>query len=245
MVDVHRYHQISESSHRIMNPLALDRLMLVGEICKLREGVRILDLACGKGEMLCQFARRFGTSGVGIDVFSPVLEDARRRAGELRVGKQVEFVQGDASTPPSEIGSFDVVSCLGASWIGGGLTGTLEIMKDHVEAGGWLLVGDVYWARPPSVALENRYGQTFADLEGTLDLFEAARVDLVEMVITNLDDWDRYEASQWLNVSDWLLANPDHEDAAHLRALRGESRRNYLAEERGTIGWGVFVGRLP
>lgn len=245
MVDVHRYHQISESSHRIMNPLALDRLMLVGEICKLREGMRILDLACGKGEMLCQFARRFGTSGVGIDVFPPVLEDARRRAGELRVGEQVEFVQGDAATPPSGIGSFDVVSCLGASWIGGGLAGTLEIMKDHVGAGRWLLVGDVYWARPPSVALENRYGQTFADLEGTLDLFEAARVDLVEMVITNLDDWDRYAASQWLNVSDWLLANPDHEDAARLRALRDESRRNYLAEERGTIGWGVFVGRLP
>lgn len=244
MVDVHRYHQIAESSHRIMNPLSLDRLMLVGEICQLHEGLGILDLACGKGEMLCQFAERFGTSGVGIDLFPPVVDDARRRASELGVSDRLEFLNGDASAP-SGVGDFDVVSCLGASWIGGGLAGTLQIMKDHVEEGGWLLVGEVYWARPPSAELASRYGEQFADLAGTLDVFESVGVDLVEMVLSNLDDWDRYSASQWLNVSDWLLANPDHEEAAEVRAVRDESRRNYLAEERGTLGWGVFLGRAP
>ncbi len=76
----------------------------------------------------------------------------------------------------------------------------------------------MYWARPPSAKLSARYGQPFADLAGTLDVFESADVDLVEMVLTNDDDWDRYAASQWLNVANWLDANPDQPDAAAVRA---------------------------
>lgn len=242
MVDVHRYHQISESTHRIMNPLAPERMMLLGEICRLGPQSRVLDLACGKGEMLCRFAARFGSSGAGIDIFPPLLAEARARAAELGVSHLVELVEGDASKPMS-FGRFRVVSCIGATWIGGDLAGTLEIMKRHVEPGGWLLVGEVYWARPPSPELEARYGQPFADLVGTLDVFEAAGLDLLEMVLASDDDWGRYAASQWLNVADWLAANPKDPDASAVRATRDESRRQYLAEERGTLGWGVFVAR--
>jgi hypothetical protein len=57
VVDVHRYHEISEVDHRILNPLALDQLVAIGDICGLRVGHRHLDLASGAGEMLCQYAR--------------------------------------------------------------------------------------------------------------------------------------------------------------------------------------------
>lgn len=242
MVDVHRYHRISESTHRIMNPLALERLLLVGDICRLNAASQVLDLACGKGELLCQFAARHGAAGVGVDVYPPVIEDGRARAVELGVAGRVEFLEGDAAKP-LDLGTFDVVSCLGASWIGGGLAGTLQIMLRHAIARAWLLVGEVYWARPPSSELATRYGQAFTDLAGTLDVFEGAGLDLVEMVLTSTDDWDRYAASQWLNVADWLDANPDDPDAAAVRAERDDARRRYLTDERGTVGWGVFVLR--
>ncbi|MGH9171652.1 MAG: SAM-dependent methyltransferase [Acidimicrobiales bacterium] len=244
MVDVHRYHQISESTHRIMNPLSFDRMMLVGDICRLTSGDRLLDLACGKGEMLCQFAARYGVTGVGVDIFMPSVSEARARAAELGVEAAVVFREGDAAEP-LDLGRFDAVSCIGASWIGGGLAGTFEIMKRHVEPGGWVLVGDVYWKQAPSAELADQYGQEFADLAGTLELFEAAGLELVEMVLTNDDDWDRYAASQWLNVSDWLIDNPDDRDAADVLAQRDESRCQYLTEGRATLGWGVFVGRVP
>jgi SAM-dependent methyltransferase len=245
MVSVHRYHQISESSHRIMNPLSLERMMLVGNICRLDHTTRILDLASGKGEMLCQFALKFGVAGVGVDIHPPVVADARARAAELGVDGALEFLEGDAAEPLDVKGRFDVVSCIGATWIGGGLAGTLKIMKAHAEPGGWLLIGDVYWATPPSDELATRYGQEFADLAGTLDIFGQAGLDLVEMVLTNNDDWDRYAASQWLNVSDWLIANPDDPEAAEILDRRNQSRRRYLEEERGCLGWGMFVGRVP
>lgn len=242
MIDVHRYHEISEATHRIMNPVPLENLMLVGEICQLAPGSRSLDLACGKGEMLCQYAARFGVTGVGVDIYPPVIADARARAIELRVDDRVEFFEGDASKA-LDVGHFDVVSCLGASWIGGGLLGTLQIMQRHAAPRAWLLVGDVYWAHPPSNELATRYGQTFADLAGTFEIFEMAGVDVLEMVLTSSDGWDRYTASQWLNVANWLDANPEHQDAAAVRAERDESRRRYVTDERGTLGWGVFVGR--
>ena len=227
-----------------MNPLAHDRMMLLGEICGLDSKTEILDLASGKGEMLSQFARTFGVFGIGVDIFPPLLEEATLRALELGVEDRVRFEEGDASKP-LDLGRFGVVSCIGATWIGGNLAGTLEIMKRHLQPGGWILVGEVYWARPPSAELAARYGQEFADLVGTLDIFEAAQIDLVEMVLTNEHDWDRYAASQWLNVSDWLIANPDHLDAPAVLAERNESRRRYLSEGRRTLGWGVFVGRAP
>ncbi len=243
MIDVARYHEISESTHRILNPLTPEHLMLVGEICQLRPGARLLDLACGKGEMLCRFAAQLGITGVGVDIFPPVVADARARAFALGVAGRVEFVEADAAEP-LDLGRFDVVSCLGASWIGGGLAGTLQIMQRYATARAWLLVGEVYWARPPSGELATRYGQDFADLAGTLAHFEGAGVDLVEMVLSSEDEWDRYTASQWLNVAHWLDTHPEHPDAPAVRAERDESRRRYLTDERATLGWGVFIGRL-
>ena len=158
----------------------------------------------------------------------------------------MQWSSSKASSERRNVGEpFDVVSCIGATWIGNGLAGTLALMKQRVRSGGWILVGDVYWAELPSAELAQGYGQEFADLAGTLGIFEAAGVDLVEMVLASADDWDRYTASQWLNVSDWLNANPDDPDAAEIRETRDRSRRRYLTEGRRCLGWGVFVGRAP
>jgi len=245
MVSVFRYHEISESSHRIMNPLSLGKLRLLGEICCIAAGTRLLDLACGKGEMLCLFARDLGACGVGIDIHLPFLAEARARATKLGVERAVTFIEGDAGDPPELGEGFDVVSCIGATWIAGGLSGTLELMRQRVVPGGWLLVGEVYWAEPPPPHVKQKYatGQGFADLAGTLDRFEAADLELVEMVLASPEDWDRYAASQWLNVSNWLAANPDDAEAPEILEERNTSRRDYLADERRCLGWGVFVLR--
>jgi SAM-dependent methyltransferase len=245
MVSVLRYHEISEASHRIMNPLSHEKVMLLGEVCGLGPGTTMLDLACGKGEMLCVYAERFGTSGTGIDVYPPFLADAARRAGELGVTALVRFIEGDAAESGAVPGRFDVVSCIGATWIGGGLAGTLRIMSERLAPRGWMLVGEPFWADGTAEQVKQRHGpvETFTDLAGTLARIETARLDLVEMVLASADDWDRYAASQWLNVSRWLADNPGDPEAAAVRQLRDQSRREYLTTDRGVLGWGVFVLR--
>jgi hypothetical protein len=70
------------------------------------------------------------------------------------------------------------------------------------------------------------------------------RGSVAEMVLANQDAWDRYAASQWLNVSNWLDDNRDDPEAEDVRRTRDNSRRNYLRYERRHLGWGVFILRL-
>lgn len=247
MVSIFRYSEISEADQRILNPLSEAKADQLGRICRLGVGQRHLDLACGKGEMLCGFAAHHGTTGVGVDMdmYPPFLDAARARATQLGVEAWVRFIEADAADPGDVGEDFDVVSCIGATWIGGGLSGTLELMRRRARPGAWLLVGEVFWAAEPpdEVRRVQEASQSFADLAGTLDRFEAAGLELVEMVLANSDEWDRYQASQWLAASDWAAAHPDDPDAADILTMTDGFRRSYLSDLRRCMGWGVFVAR--
>jgi SAM-dependent methyltransferase len=245
VVSIFRYSEISESNSRVLNPLSESKLDELGRICRLGSGQRHLDLACGKGEMLCRFALHHGVTGVGVDIYPPFVVAARARAADLGVEAAVTFREGDASELGDIGEAFDVVSCIGATWIGGGLPGTLRLMRGAASADAWFLVGEVFWAEdpPPAVRATQEATQTFADLAGTLDRIEVAGLELVEMVLASADDWDRYQASQWLAASDWLAAHPDDPEASDVRRMTDEWRRWYLADLRRCMGWGVFVLR--
>jgi len=246
-MDTLRKHEIAEAEHRILNPFTDEKLMLLGAVCRLTPGARQLDLACGKGEMLCRWAQTYGTAGHGVDISTVFLTAARARAVELGVADRVSFEHADAATAVPSDASFDVVSCIGATWIGAGLVGTIALMRQAVRADGLLLVGEPYWTEPPPEAARETLGlpgDDFVSLEGTLDRIEGAGAELVEMVLADGDSWDRYEASQWWTVERWLREHPDHPDAGELREYLDDSRRSHLRYQRRYLGWGVFVLRL-
>jgi len=184
-----------------------------------------------------------GTTGLGIDTYPPFLDIARARAVELGVGDRVSFEAADAAAFDPGRGPFDVVSCIGATWIGGGLGGTLELLRRSLAPGGWVLVGEVFWAEEPPATLRaaEEHSQRFFDLPGTLDVVERAGFELVEMVLASNDDWDRYSARQWLAVREWVDAHPGDPQGPELTRLTDESRRTYLSHLRRCMGWGVFV----
>jgi SAM-dependent methyltransferase len=72
----------------------------------LRAGARVLDVACGTGN-LAVIAARHGCRVSGLDIASNLLAQARDRA--RRDALSIEFIEGDAETMPYEEGSFDVV----------------------------------------------------------------------------------------------------------------------------------------
>jgi SAM-dependent methyltransferase len=241
-----RHHEIAEARHHTLNPLTEDKVRLLGEVTQPRQDERHLDLACGKGELLARWARDYGTRGVGVDISKVFLEAARERAAEFGVADRLSFERGDAGAYEAEAGAFDLVTCLGASWIGGGLTGTLDLMRRALRPGGTLLVGEAYWRRePPEEACEilSMERDDHASLSGTNARFEASGFELIEMVIADPDSFDRYLASQWRTISDWLRAHPGHPDAADMRDFMRQSREAHLSYGREYLGWGAFVLR--
>ena len=241
-----RFHEIAEGDHRILNPFSSAKLDLLAEICRPEAGQRHLDLACGKGELLCRWARDHATVGVGVDVSEVFTAAARRRVAELHLTSSVDIVVGEAGSHDTGPEPFDIVSCLGATWIGGGLTGTLELIRPKLSPRSTVLIGEPYWIDPPPEGAGTALGapgDMFVDLVGTLDRFDSAGFELVEMVLADADDWDRYVASQWLTVDDWLRQHPDDPEADALREWSAQARRSHMEFGRRYLGWGVFILR--
>ncbi len=239
-----RFHEISEAEHRILNPYTEDKLRLLGEVCRLREGQRQLDLCCGKGEMLTTWSRDHGIGGVGVDISEVVLAAARQRAAELQVEDRVHFVLADAGTYRDDTAPYDLVSCIGATWIGGGPGGTIDLIRPMVRPQGLVLIGEPYWITPPTPGAEDAMGHGFTSLIGTVERFNAVGAELVELVMADHDSWDRYMAAQWWTASQWLRDHPDHPDHAGMQNFLDRSRTTYLVYGRRQFGWGVFVLRL-
>jgi SAM-dependent methyltransferase len=245
-MDVLRQHEIAEAGHRILNPFTDQKLELLGELCRWHRDMRLLDLASGKGEMLCTWAQRHGIQGLGVDISEVFVPAARARAAHLGVADRVRFVQADAGAFGAEEASFDAVACIGATWIGGGLAGTIDLMRPALVPGGLLLIGEPFWRETPPEDAYQALGigrEEFVSLPGTLDRFEEAGLELVEMLLAGEESWDRYVAAQWWTVAAWLDEHGDHPDAAEMRGYLDRSRRSHLAYGRRYLGWGVFVLR--
>ena len=90
-MDIPRIFNITESAHRIHNPITPEKLATLGAALRLETGTRVLDLGSGSGEMLCTWARDYGVIGTGIDMSQLFTEQAKLRAETLDVTDQVEF----------------------------------------------------------------------------------------------------------------------------------------------------------
>ena len=191
--------------------------------------------------MLARWAQTYGITGTGVDISDVFLAVAAERATEFGVADRLEFVHGDAGAYEAEPGAYDVVSCIGATWIGGGLVGTIELAKRALKPGGLMLIGEPYWIDEPPERPEAL--AEYTSLIGTLDRVEAAGMRLVEMVLADGDSWDRYAAAQWMTLADYLRDHPGDPDTEQIREFLRDSRRWHLEIRRRYLGWGVFVLR--
>jgi SAM-dependent methyltransferase len=244
-VDIPRIFNITESAHRIHNPITPEKLATLGAALRLESGARVLDLGSGSGEMLCTWARDHGVVGTGIDMSQLFTEQAKLRAAELGVSDRVKFIHGDAAGYVSD-GKVDVAACLGATWIGGGVAGTIELLRRSLRTGGIILIGEPYWRQLPTTddvakACHANAISDFLMLPELLAFFGRLGYDVVEMVLADQDGWDRYEAAQWLTMRRWLEANPDDELAKEVRAQLTSRPERYAAYTREYLGWGVFA----
>jgi SAM-dependent methyltransferase len=83
----------------------------LGRQLDLRPGMRILDVASGKGESAIFLAKEFGCHVFGVDFGPGNVREAGARAGAAEVAPLVSFVEGDAERLDFPDAGFDAVIC--------------------------------------------------------------------------------------------------------------------------------------
>ena len=83
----------------------------LGHLLCLAPGVRVLDVASGKGTSAIALARQFGCEVTGIDYGAHSIRAATAAAAAGSVAHLTHFEQGDAECLPVADGAFDAIIC--------------------------------------------------------------------------------------------------------------------------------------
>jgi len=249
-MDKWKFYDITHRDHIICNPTSGKKLSHLVEQLRLLAGERVIDIACGKGEFLIRLAEVYGINGLGIDLSPFYIAEAQKRL-EVRMPKaEVSFREMDgAEFEPTEPHSFTMASCLGASWIYGGHTGTLDALISMVSPGGWVVTGEPYWLQEPCEEYLKVLGlpkEAFGTHIGNVEVGEKRGLELVHTLVSNNDDWDRYEGLQWSASVEHARSHPDDPDLPEILRRIDEEKEVYLRWGRDTLGWAIYVfRRLP
>lgn len=243
-MDTWEFFDITHRDHVICNPLSPAKLDELVELLDLTAGARVLDIACGKGELLVRLAERYAVEGVGVDISPYCIRDATRKAATRVPGARLEFIEADGARYDIRPGSFDCALCIGATWVFGGYRGTLGALRAALRPGGQLAVGEPYWRIPPSpeylAALRLRADEFGTHAGNVATGVEEGLIPLYTLM-SNEDDWDRYEALQWRAAERYAAAHPGDPDVPGLLERVRRDRDAYLRWGRQTLGWGIYL----
>src|SRR5512133_832947 len=223
------YTRIAHTGMAIMNPIPAAKLDEVVALLDLPPRGRVVDLGCGKGDLLGRVAARYDVDAVGIDRDAKLLAEAP---------PGINVIVADIETWNRGRGAFDRVASVGSP-------AHLSSLAGLVRPGGLVLYGDGYWRREPSEEYLEALGATRDELEdyaGTIRRATDLGLTPLYAVTASVDDFDRYEWSWSLNGERYAAAHRDERGVAEFLAwIRGGRRRYLELGGRGTLGFGLFL----
>ena len=246
-LDTWKFFDVTHKYHEILNPMSATKIDELIELFDLDPKAEVLDIACGKGEILTRIAERYTISGIGVDISPFFVTDAKQKLKERVPNSHIEILNMDgADYKPNQL--FDLSMCIGASWVYKGHKETLRTLKYWTKPGGLILVGEPFWLKEPEDAYLTAAGETIDDfgthyenvLAGTEeDLF------LLYTLVSSQDDWDRYTALRWYSTVRFAEENKDDPDVTEIVRRINHEKATYLQWGRDTVGWAIYLFKNP
>jgi len=246
-MDIWKFYDVTHRYHEVWNPTSRAKLNELVGLLKLNPGSTVLDIACGKGELLTRLAERYEISGIGVDISPYCVTDAIQKLTERVPGAQIQILNMDgADYNPDQL--FDLAMCIGASWVYKGHRGTLSALKTMTKPDALILVGEPFWLKDPDDAYlvaENLTRDMFGTHYENVLVGEDEGLLTLYTMVSNQDDWDRYETLQWYAAEKYARDNPDDPDVSEILTRVAHGRTNYLRWGRDTVGWAMYLFRKP
>ena len=231
------YWAIAERDIEIGNPVTDRKLRLLDDYCDIRDGLKVLDIGCGKAWVMRGWAERFEIEGTGLETNQHFLKFAR---GKPATRGRVSYLPGQARDFAAAPGHYDVVMCLGAASALGGLVEAIDWMVAATKPGGSIVVGDVTLKHKPHVPT----GQVLPrDTIETIGVIERHGAEVSAIISASDADYERYVSHHRHSTLTWGRQNPSHPDHADVLAKSAADWSYYLKTVRPLLGWTVFVGR--
>jgi SAM-dependent methyltransferase len=230
------------------NPFAEPAIEALVDLLALGEGDRVLDVGCGRGELLIRIAERTGAGGLGVDASEEQIEVARAQAAARAPGEHLAFEARDAGAMVAPAGIFAAAACIGSSHALGGLGPTLERLRDLVRPGGYLVLGEGYWEQEPGDELLDLLGAARDEVTTLPELLDSGaghNLELVYAATATEEDWRRYEWAYVFNLDRYIRDHPGEEGVDQLHARRDRIRRRRLlaARDGEALGFALVAWR--
>jgi SAM-dependent methyltransferase len=246
-MDIWKFYDVTHRYHEVCNPMSGAKLDELIKLLGLDPGSAVLDIACGKGELITRLAEQYEISGIGVDISPYCVTDAEQKLKERVPGAQIRILNMDgADYHPNEI--FDLTMCVGASWVYKGHRGTLSALKAMTKPGALVLVGEPFWLKNPDEAYlvaEDLTRDMFGTHHQNILIGQDEGLVPLYTTVSNQDDWDRYETLQWYAAETYARDNPDDPDISEILTRVAQGRKNYLGWGRDTLGWAIYLFRKP
>lgn len=231
-----------EALHHLMaicNPMSARDLDALVDALDPADGQRMIDLACGHGELLLRLAERADVQGTGVDLSPWVLARAIAEAERRNVAERLEWWVGDAAEFEGD-GRYDAASALGSSWIWDDDAGTARALAALVRPEGLVAVGDLY--RRPGVERDAvaHYGEVPTH-DGLLAAFDEAGLDIVGEIEPSAASWDDYQQRIARSADAWVARHPS--DAAQQYWDDQNAWASEHARDAELVGWCLRIGR--
>ena len=234
----------AHSSHLFCSPMSEEKAHLLLDHLELGSEDQVVDIGCGKGELLIRLVERFENVGVGVDRSATFLDIARDRARRSGLAGQVSFLETDAATYSPGSTCFAAGLCIGAGAAFGFFADVARRMSCLVRSGGFLLIGECYWKQEPPAEYLQFLGVdrgVYSSHEGNLELARKLQLVPVWSTISSDEEWDAYEDLYRRNIEDYVAENPEDPDGPAMIERVRIWNRMYRDYGRSTLGFGFYL----
>lgn len=246
-MDRRRLSAIAHEGLAVWNPLGDAAIERIVAFAGHDPGARILDVGCGRGELLLRSVERAEGRGVGVDPWPHAIELARKN-GSRRQGAPATWIEAAFDASSFDPASFDVVMCVGSTHACGGFAATLDAARRLLRPGGRAVVGECHWLAAPDDAYLEVLGtkrEDLTDLDGLRDLAEAGGFAVRGVVDASRGERDRYEDACLAGVEKFVAARPYAPDGADLLAHARSWHEAHVRWGRSTLGFAVLLLAAP
>lgn len=173
----YKFTRIAHADYLFHSPIGAAKLATLLELARLSPGSRAVDFGCGNAVVLIRAIETYGATGVGVDVSPFALAEARARAASRLASGSLVLREGAATEYVSISERCDLAVCIGATDVFGGYRQTLLALASLIQPEGHLIVGELFWKRPPNPEYLKALGATKDDYQS-----HAGNVAVVEEV---------------------------------------------------------------